>query len=140
MNLSQAAVNTRSLVILCGLIVSLALSAVHGGELVRVTHQVSKIPEKRVHIHVTASELRLDGVRVTKDQISQRLSELSISTLYCEVDKKASIPKARIEDWASLVLESGGRFFYKQHRSAIDSVDRCFEYKETEQAGHGDGE
>ncbi len=125
--------NLKTFFTLCGSLVSLFVSSAHGAELIKVAHKVSKLPEKRFHIEVTDSELRLEGVTISQEQLMQRLRDLVSVTFYCEVAKTATIPEGRIADWASLVVGSGGRFFYKKHRGSIDSFDHCFEYKETEQ-------
>ncbi len=118
-----------------GLLVSLCMSMVNAGELIKVDHKVSEIPAKRSHIQVTNSELHLDGKPTSKDYLIKRLAEIPDATVYCEADKISKIPEVQIQIWASIVIKSGGRFFYKRLRGSIDSHDHCFEYKETSEAG-----
>jgi hypothetical protein len=138
MNRMQIVANPKFLLLLAGFLVTMASSSVCGAELVRVSHQISKVPTKRAHIHVSRSDLRLDGAIVTWGQILKKLNDIEPSVVYCEVDKAAGMSQARIDALASSIVGSGRRFFYKQHRGSIDSIDHCFEYKqEAEQAGTG---
>ncbi len=125
-------VNPKFVLLLGGFVVSIAASPARGVELVKVDHQISKVPAKRAHIQLTRSEFRFNGIIVSQEHVLQSLNDLKASVVYCEADKAAIIPKGRVEEWASLIIESGGRFFYKQHRGSIDSADHCYEYKQAE--------
>jgi hypothetical protein len=138
MNRMLIVANPKFLLQLAGFFVTMVSSSVCGAELVQVSYQISKVPAKRVHIHVSRSDFRLDGAIVTWGQILKKLNDIEHSVVYCEVDKFASISQARIDALASSVVGSGKRFFYKQHRCSIDTIGYCFEYKqEAEQAGTG---
>ena len=116
------------------LITALGLSLSSGGELIPIEFKISEIPAKRQNISISHSGIRINGELVSDPSVSLELTKLKNVIVYCEAEKGYTKPTEVIQAWALIVVESGGRFFYKQHRGSIDSYDHCFEYKKPNKA------
>ena len=95
---------------------------------------VSDLPEKRIVIQISRSGFVMDDLNVSHQTLHQKLQEMRGASVYCEADKFSDTPITQVEALASTVIESGGRFFYRQGRGAIDSILSCYEWRKVGRA------
>lgn len=129
MNLLVSSRNFTPVSIFAVFITALGLSLSSGGELLLSDYKISEIPAKRQNISISHSGVHINGKVVSDSSVSLELAKLENAVVYCEAGKGYTKPTVIIQAWALVVVESGGRFFYKQHRGSIDSYDHCYEYK-----------
>ena len=99
--------------------------------LARIERKVADLPANRITVHYTDSGFVLNNQDATFPDLRSKLGELRGVNVYCEIEKFAPIPDQQMEELASVVIRSGGRFFYRQARGAIDSLFFCTEFVES---------
>jgi hypothetical protein len=107
------------------------VSAPPAAGLARVERKVADLPKKRIAVQLNESGFVINNQDATFTDLRSKLGELRGVNIYCEIEKFAPIPDQQLEELASVVIRSGGRFFYRQARGAIDSLFFCTEFVES---------
>jgi len=104
------------------------VSAPPSAGLEKIERNVADLPEKRITMQLTESGFVINNQDATFTDLRSKLGELRGVNVYCEIEKFALIPDQQLEELASVVIRSGGRFFFWQQRGAIDSLFFCTEF------------
>ena len=107
------------------------VSAPPSAGLERIERKVADLPEKRIAVQLTESGFVLNDQNATFADLRSKRGELRGVNVYCAMEKFATITDQQLEEIASVVIQSGGRFFYRQARGAIDSLFFCTEFVES---------